>query len=163
MTPPAGVLVGAVRHPALLQGRPRHPLGLSDALHQPLHRDVALALLDQHVGPEVLRSDDLVVPEVESGLLVITGVPPLLGLGAGGQLSAAVPGDELCALLVDIVPAVLALEALLEDPHQQLATVVALGGLGVGVQDEGVRDLQAVGEVEIYPGRPSWTTVLAEN
>ena len=56
---------------------------------------------------------------------------------------------------MNVVATILALEALLEDSHQDLVAVVTLGGLGVGVHHEGVRDLQSVSQVEVNPGRPT--------
>ena len=53
---------------------------------------------------------------------------------------------------MSIVSAVLALDALLDDAHQQLVTEVTLGRLGVGVKHEGVRDLEAVGHLDLDPG-----------
>ena len=47
------------------------------------------------------------------------------------HLARAVPGHLFCALLVRVVPAVLALDALLDDTHQHLAAEVALGRLRV--------------------------------
>ena len=47
------------------------------------------------------------------------------------HLARAVPGHLLGALLVRVVPAVLALHALLDHAHQHLAAEVALGRLRV--------------------------------
>ena len=53
---------------------------------------------------------------------------------------------------MNIVSTILALQPLLEHAHQDLVAVVALGRLGVGVDDEGVRYLETVGQVKVYPG-----------
>ena len=52
-----------------------------------------------------------------------------------------------------VVAAVLALDALLDHAHQHLAAEVALGRLGVGVDDEGVGDLEAVRHLLVHPRR----------
>lgn len=51
-----------------------------------------------------------------------------------------------------IVPAVLALDPLLEHPDQDLVAEVALGGLGVRVEHERVGDLEAGGHLDVHPG-----------
>ena len=56
---------------------------------------------------------------------------------------------------MDVIATVLALQPLLEDSHEHLVAEVTLGGLGVGVHHEGVRDLQSVGQVEVNPGWPA--------
>ena len=83
-----------------------------------------------------------------------------------------------------VVAAVLALHALLDHADQQLkleralnnlftegwcygvwgkniypVTKVALGGLGVGVDDPGVRDLGPVGHLHLHPGWPPCNSV----
>ena len=57
---------------------------------------------------------------------------------------------------MSIVATILALNSLLDHSHQQLVAEVTLGGLGVGVQDEGVRDLESVGHLHLHPG---WSPV----
>ena len=84
-----------------------------------------------------------------------------------------------------VVAAVLALHALLDHADQQLkleralnnlftegwcyvvwgkniylVTKVALGGLGVGVDDPGVRDLGPVGHLHLHPGWPPCNAIV---
>lgn len=68
------------------------------------------------------------------------------------DLPAAVLGYLLDALLVHVVVAVLALQALLEEAPQQLAAVAAHGGPRVRVQHERVRDVD--GRLRL-PARPA--------
>lgn len=59
------------------------------------------------------------------------------------RFSVAVLGSFVDALLVRVVVAVLALESLFEEALEELLAVLADGRSGVGVQDEGVRDVDA--------------------
>ena len=57
---------------------------------------------------------------------------------------------------MSVVAAIFTLNSLLDNSHKELVTEVTLGGLGVGVQNKCVRDLQSVGQVEVNPGRPAY-------
>ena len=48
------------------------------------------------------------------------------------------------------------------DPDQHLVAEVTLGRLGVGVDDEGVRDLQPLGHLDLHPGRTTWNKSMGD-
>ncbi len=45
---------------------------------------------------------------------------------------------------------------LLDNPHEHFVAEVTLGGLGIGVDDEGVWDLQPIRHLHVNPGRTTY-------
>ena len=170
MTFPHAVLVSEVNHPALLDGDGPHPLGLLDALDQALDRDVALGGLGRHVRLEVVRSDyrsAVVLRCVRGAALLVTllACPLIVTIGAlatdsvqasSWHFARAIIRNSLRAFLVRVVAAIFTLDSLLDDSHQELVTEVTLGGLGVGVQNKCVRDLQTGCHLHLHPGWATW-------
>ena len=170
MTFPHAVLVSEVNHPALLDGDGPHPLGLLDALDQPLDWDVALRGLGCQVGLEVLRSYNGCSVLLRGGrgaalLVTLLACPLIVTIGAlatdsvktsSWHFARAIIRNSLRAFLVRVVAAIFTLDSLLDDSHQELVTEVTLGGLGVGVQNKCVRDLQTGCHLHLHPGWSTW-------
>ena len=131
VTFPHVLLVCEVNHPALLDGLGPDPLGLLDALDQPLDWDVALCGLGRHVRLEVVRSDyrsAVVLRRVRGAALLVTllSVPLVVAVASLGSdsvqpvswdLPSTVVGNSLRTLLVRVVATVFTLDALLDDSH----------------------------------------------
>ena len=170
MTFPHAVLVSEVNHPALLDSDGSHPLGLLDTLDQPLDWDVALCCLGRQVRLEVVRSHNRCSVvfrglRLASLLVALLACPVIETIGAftsnsvqtlGWHLPRAIIRNSLRTFLVSVVAAIFTLDSLLDDSHQELVTEVTLGGLGVGVQNKCVRDLQTVCHLHLNPGGPAW-------
>lgn len=71
-----------------------------------------------------------------------------------GHFSGAIFRELVYAFLVGVVVAVFALQALLEEPFQEFAAVLANGRPGVTVEDKGVGDAYAARHFFFYP---DWT------
>ena len=72
-----------------------------------------------------------------------------------GRLAGAVGRNVVLALAVHVELAILALQALLEQALEQLATVVTHGRFRVRVDDERVRNFDPFGHGLLHPKRPS--------
>lgn len=136
-------------------------------------RDVVIAVLVGYVsaGGMIIRALDRVwiserVGNQMSAAAIMNSVTRRTRLAAGllGGLARAMVRDVIFALAVDVEATVAALKPLLEQPFEELATVVADGGLRVRVDDKRVGDLDPARHLLFDPVGPAaadgWPPVL---